>query len=378
MSKPWTGLAASLLALLAASVSGAGCTTADLKGAPTSSSSSGTTGVDPGDDGSSGTSGGTIVIPGGVDPATIPVSSGVTIQIQPSDLGAQIEASIRAAQTSVHMTMYLLTSNAIIDALGDLHDAGKDVKVVLNQTFPTTDGADNASSYAALQARKVPVVWAPAGYTFTHAKTVIIDANKVLVMTMNLTFTSPKENREFIATDTDADDVAATEKIFAADYTGAAVSTDSKLIISPNDAQPVNPENRIKSLILSARTSLDVEVQSLADTGLTDAIILAHQSNITVRVVISGDLSRTDAEKTAIMKLNAAGVPLKGVNTPYIHAKAIVVDGTRVFVGSQNFTSTALFQNREVGVVTDSATESKKVTDVIGADFAAGAAVANQ
>ena len=379
MVRPVSKVAASVFALL---VLAAGCSTAELKtsqSSSTSSSSGGTSGDDPGDDGSSGAStSGSSGIPGGVDPATIPVSTGVTIQIQPSDLGAQIEAAIRGAQSSVHMTMYLLTSQNIIDALGDLKAAGKDVKVVLNKTFPTDDSGDNTASFAALQARNVPVVWAPSAYTFTHAKTVIIDASQVLVMTMNLTYSSPKDNREFIATDTDADDVAATEKVFAADYSATAIAVDSKLIISPQTAQPVNPEARIKALILSAKSSLDVEVQSLADIGLTDAIIQAHEAKIAVRVVISGDLNRTDAEWAAIAKLNAAGVPLKGVNTPYIHAKTIVVDGTRVFVGSQNFTSTALFQNREVGVVTDSAAESKKVTDVITTDFTAGAPVANQ
>ena len=34
-------------------------------------------------------------------------------------------------------------------------------------------------------------------------------------MTMNLTYSSPTQNREFIATDTDQDDVATMEKIFA-------------------------------------------------------------------------------------------------------------------------------------------------------------------
>jgi phosphatidylserine/phosphatidylglycerophosphate/cardiolipin synthase-like enzyme len=64
-----------------------------------------------------------------------------------------------------------------------------------------------------------------------------------------------------------------------------------------------------------------------------------------------------------------------GVVAPYIHAKAIVVDGAKVFVGSQNFTPTALLQNREIGVVTDAASEVTKVRNVIAKDFAAGTAL---
>ena len=370
--KPWLGLACAAL-LCVASVGAGACNSAELKQPPGSSSSSGG-GDDPGDedpDGGPVVEGGRIP---GAEGGVIPTSSNVTIQIQPSDFGAQIEATIRAAKTSVHMTMYLLTDTTIIDALGDLKDAGKDVKVVLNKTFPP-NGGDNASAFAKLQARGVPVVYASSAYTFTHAKSVVIDGDKVLLMTMNLTQTSAKDNREFIATDSDPADVADCEKLFAADFVGAAINVNGKLVVSPEAAQPVDARARIKALIDSATTSLDVEVQSLSDSALTDAIVLAHQAKVQVRVVLSGEPGQTPNELAMIAKLKQAGVPLKGVLTPYIHAKTVVVDGTKVFVGSQNFTPTALTQNREVGVVTDAPAEAKKVQDVIAKDFLAGAAL---
>ena len=371
MSKSWLGLACVALLLGAAGA----CNSAELKQPDGASSSGGTSGgVD--DPGNEDVEAGPVEGDGGgpvPDAAFIPVSTGVTVQIQPSDFGAAIEASIRAAQTSVHMTMYLLTDTTIMDALGDLHDAGKDVKVVLNKTFPP-NGGDNASAFAKLQQRGVPVVYAPSAYTFTHAKTVVIDSSKVLIMTMNLTQTSAGSNREYIATDTDPTDVADCEKLFTADFAGNAITLNSKLVVSPEAAQPISPGLRLKALIDSAKTSLDVEVQSLSDTGLTDAIIAKHQAKVPVRVVLSAEPGQSPTELAMIAKLKAASVPLKGVLDPYIHAKTIVIDGTRLFVGSQNFTPTALKQNREVGVVTDSSGESKKITDVIAKDFAAGTA----
>ncbi len=371
MSKSWLGLACVALLLGAAGA----CNTAELK-QPDGASSSGATsgGVD--DPGNEDPEAGPVDRDGGVplaDAAVIPTSTGVTVQIQPSDFGAAIETAIRAAQTSVHMTMYLLTDTSIMDALGDLHDAGKDVKVILNKTFPP-NGGDNASAFAKLQQRGVPVVYASSAYTFTHAKTVVIDSSKVLIMTMNLTQTSAGSNREYIATDTDPVDVADCEKLFTADYAGNAITLNSKLVVSPEAAQPISPGLRLKALILSAKTSLDVEVQALSDTGLTDAIIAAHQAKVAVRVVLSAEPGQSPTELAMIAKLKAANVPLKGVLDPYIHAKTIVIDGTRLFVGSQNFTPTALKQNREVGVVTDSVAESKKITDVIAKDFAIGTA----
>jgi cardiolipin synthase A/B len=365
VQKRWLGLA--LAAFIAAS---GACNTADLK--QPGSSGNASSGDLPPDEGE------TPVADGGRDPladldgGAVPMSTNVTIQVQPSDFGAQIEASIRAAKTSVHMTMYLLTDTTVIDALGDLKDAGMDVKVVLNKTFPP-NGGDNSASFAKLQQRGVPVVYAPAAYTFTHAKTVIIDGATALIMTMNLTQTSAKDNREYIATDRDPADVADCEKLFAADFAGTAVTVNGKLVVSPQNATPVDPRQRLRALIDSAKTSLDVEVQSLSDDGLTDAIILAHKDKVAVRVVISGSNEVTPAQQDSITKMKAAGVPLKTVVTPYIHAKTIVVDGTTVFVGSQNFTSTGLFQNREIGVVTNAPSEAAKVRDFIAKDFANGA-----
>ncbi|MCL2726096.1 MAG: phospholipase D-like domain-containing protein [Polyangiaceae bacterium] len=305
--------------------------------------------------------------------AAIARTSSVVIQVEPSDSGAAILSEIEAATKSVHVTMYLLTNRDVQNALISLHDAGKDVRVILNHHFPP-NGGDNLPAFNKLKNAGVDVVWAPSDYTFTHEKAIVIDGAKVLIMTMNLTATSAFSNREYVATDTDADDVADAEAIFEADFAGRTISCDGKLVVSPTETQPVGARDRLKQLIDGATTSLDVEVQSLSETGLTDAIIAAHEANVAVRVVTTaaGAREETPAQADALAKLKQAGVPLVGLGDPYVHAKAIVVDDKLVFVGSQNFTATALFYNRELGVVTDAPSEVMKVRDVIASDFQRG------
>jgi phosphatidylserine/phosphatidylglycerophosphate/cardiolipin synthase-like enzyme len=272
------------------------------------------------------------------------------------------------------MTMYLLSDDAVIDALGDLKAAGKDVKVVLNQNFPP-NGGSNAAAFATLQSRGVNVVWAPAAYSFTHAKMIIIDNAKLILMTMNLTYSSPRTNREYIATDTEADDVKDAETLFQADFTNQNGFVKGKLVVSPRQASPTDARARLKALIDSATTSLDIEAQSLSDDTIVDAVVLAHQAKVPTRVVINGDFQGSVAQAEAVAKLKQYGVPIRALASPDIHAKAIVVDGQRTFVGSMNLTSTALTVNREIGLVTDAAAEAAKVRDVIAADFAKGAAL---
>lgn len=356
-----------LLVTLALALAAA-CSTADLTPASVAPSTSG--GPGPGPDGAEPDA---PPIDGGRDPepddVPLATSSGVTIQVQPTDAGAALLAAIRGAQKSVHMTMYLLTSNDVIRALGDLKQAGKDVKVVLNRNFPSGEN-QNQAAYNTLKNRGVEVEWAPNGYTFTHAKTILVDSEKAFIMTMNLTFTSPTTNREYIATDTDPDDVADLEKIFQADFTNKAVSFPSKLVISPAGANTLHPaRSHLKQLIDSAKTSLDVEAQSLSDTTVVDAIVLAHQAKVDVRVVVDAQTITTPGQTTALAKLKQYGVPVRGLQSPDMHAKAIVVDEAITFVGSQNMTATALEHNREIGVLTDSKAEATKVRQVIRGDF---------
>lgn len=382
MQKRWLSLAFLLSAAafpglplaLVGAVGSVACNTADLKS--NDGTSGGTTSGGPG----VGDDAEIPVEDSGRDPVkdldggVIPTSSNVTIQVLPAqagDVGISVEDAIKAAKTSVHMTMYLLTDTSVQNALIALKNAGKDVKVILNKTFPP-NGGDNTTSFNKLKNAGVDVVYAPTAYTFTHAKTIIIDNAKVLIMTMNLTQTS--SNREFVATDSDPADVADCEKLFVADYGNLQVNVSGKLVVSPQQTTPVDARARLRALIDSAKTSLDVEVQSLSDDGLTDAIVLAHKDSVAVRVVIASGNFETPAQAESIAKLKTAGVPLRAVATPYIHSKVVVVDGTKVFVGSHNFTPTALLQNREIGVVTDAPAEAAKVQKVIAADFAIGVA----
>lgn len=52
-----------------------------------------------------------------------------------------------------------------------------------------------------------------------------------------------------------------------------------------------------------------------------------------------------------IASLLRAGVAVRLLQQPYAHAKVILVDGVRAFVGSENFSATSLDHDREVGLL---------------------------
>ncbi|MFO0675653.1 MAG: phospholipase D-like domain-containing protein [Polyangiaceae bacterium] len=367
---PWSSAPFLFAALVAFAP---GCSTAELTGAPDAA-------VDP-DVVLPGSDAGVATNADGSVPTTdpdasvsvdagppVPSTAKVRIIVQPNTDNALVDA-LKAAKTSIHMTMYMLTADTIESTLIERHRAGVDVKVILNRNFPTND-APNDDAFQKLQTAGVPVVWAPAAFRYTHSKSIVIDGTSLWVMTMNATPTSLSRNREFLAIDTEAGDITQAEAIFQGDFANRSATADGNLVLSP-----VNSQAKILALITSATKTVDLEGESLADTKVTDALVQAAKAGRTVRVVLSNDTSTTDGEQRAIDTLKQNGIVPKAVTVPYIHAKALVVDGKWAYVGSVNYTNTSFNFNRELGVITDDPTAVSTVQTTIAGDHAKGTAL---
>jgi phosphatidylserine/phosphatidylglycerophosphate/cardiolipin synthase-like enzyme len=264
------------------------------------------------------------------------------------------------------MTMYLLSSTAIINALIAQHQAGHEVKVLLNQTF-TGGAGSNSQVFSQLQGAGVDVRWAPSSFTLTHEKCVVIDTSTAWIMTMNAAQSSPTANREYLAVDTRPADVAEAEAIFQGDWANTTPSTNGPLAVSP-----VNSRARVVALLDSSHTSVAIEAEELSDYMVVNSLVNARMMrSVSVKIVLS-DITPTPAQTMAVMQLKTAGAQLVTTHTPYIHAKSAVVDGTQAFVGSENFTTGSYQYNRELGVFFNDATEIQKIITATNTDFSNG------
>ncbi len=321
--------------------------------------------------GSAGSAGaGGIAGDSGVDSGQAGTSGGgaattdLSIIIEPSDKGAALEKAVEAAQKSVHMTMYLLTNFNIINALISQHQAGHDVRVVLNQNFYGSNG--NLNAYTQLSNAGVPVHWAPSGFNYTHEKCVIVDGQQAWIMTMNAAYSSPRDNREYLAIDRDPADIAEADSINQADFNGQTATVSGKLLVAPVNARP-----QLKALIDNAKQTLDMEAEELSDYVLVGALDAAADRGVQVHIVIATGSTST-AQAKAVQNLKSHGVKLVALDKPYVHAKSLVADAARAYVGSENFTQNSLTQNRELGVIFTTPSEVQKVLTATHGDFANG------
>jgi cardiolipin synthase len=298
----------------------------------------------------------------GPPPNPLPMSTNVTIDVEPGDNAQPLLDAINAATTSVHVVMYLMDDQRWMDALNALKGAGKDVKVLLEQN-PL--GGSNSSAYSALQGGGVAVQWAPAGFSLTHEKCVLIDGASAWIMTMNMNATSP-QNREFLATDTDAADVQEAEAVFQADFANQSYTPKGALAVAPQNAR-----QKLLDLVATATKTIDVEGEEFSDYMLANALAAAQPAGINVRLVLS-DIAPSASQQMAVTQLKGAGVKIVVTSNPYIHSKALVVDGARMYVGSANFTTGSLQYNRELGVLTANAAAVSAVASAINTDFGNG------
>jgi phosphatidylserine/phosphatidylglycerophosphate/cardiolipin synthase-like enzyme len=284
-------------------------------------------------------------------PTSVPGTLGPVI-VEPDAGIGPVYDFMRRASSSLTMTMYELVDPTAEEILGA--DAARGVRVqVLLDSALESDRNQVARSY--LTAHGVTVVLAPAS-RITHQKTICIDKDVCLIMSLNLVAADYPSSRDVAVEDSDPADVSAIESTFAADFAGGtspATASGDHLLWSPGS------ESTIVGVINRAHHSLDIENEEMDSSAVTDALVAASRRGVDVQVCMTADSSYTEA----LDQIAAAGGHVHlypdSDGVLYIHEKLVLADvGTAsavAVVGSINFSTSSMDFNRELDVVLDAA-----------------------
>jgi len=298
-------------------------------------------------------------------------TSPLTLVTEPGQGLMPIYALISSAKRTIDMTMYELTDSTVTGLLTTAVKNGVVVRVILDQNLEKTS---NTTAFDALGAGGAQVHWANMTYSATHQKTVTIDATTSAIMTLNLTPEYYATSRDFAVITTDAADVAAIEKTFAADFTNGTIGppTGDDLVWSPTNAKTT-----LLGLINGAKKTLQIENEEMSDASIVSALGSAASRGVAVEIVMTAS-REWDASFTTLVAAGAKVVTYARSASLYIHAKVVVADygpGTgSAFVGSENFSTASLEYNRELGIVTSDPTLLASVSGTLTSDFAGGTA----
>ena len=309
----------------------------------------------------------TLACGGPLDARPAPASAPVRVLVEPEAGADAVLSLLASARRSLWMEMYLLTDAPTLDTLVARARAGVDVRVVLEPHPYQADGA-NDDAFARLASAGALVAWASPRFALTHAKVAVVDHARLVALTLNLTRSGLAGNREYAVVDDDARDVAAADGLVAADLAGVApAAPNGRVLASPTTTRPA-----IAAAIARAARAVAVEMEELSDAAVVSALAAARARGCAVSVALpgAGTSAATDA---AARQLAAAGVAVRFLDAPQVHAKAVVADDW-LYLGSANLTTASLDANREVGLGLRDAGALRLVARTIADDLARGRA----
>lgn len=264
------------------------------------------------------------------------------------------------AKESIDLHIYIVTANTpeLTEAFHRALDRGVKVRLMVeDDPFYWTGTKDNPSKAFIDDMVSRGAEYKPDNPKFskskvTHEKSMVFDGKEALILTGNLGSSTFGKNLDLGAIVLkDQKTVDQVQTIFNSDWERTELPDmgDTNLVISPDNAR-----GQLQGLISGAKQNITVLQQAITDKATVD--LLASKIDAGVKT----DLTITDPGVAQNNMQPAAYLYLKGADvhflvSPYIHAKAVSVDtntaDSKTYVGSQNFSMSAIDKNRELGYI---------------------------
>ena len=292
-----------------------------------------------------------------------------TLIVQPEDTVLPVLGLVGLAARSIVVKQFTLDEPRIVQALLDAHRRGVSVKVMLNPHRSSGDRANDAT-YATLEQAGVPVLWTNPAFAVTHEKSMVIDGERALIATFNFSAKYFTQTRDYGVVTTEPAQVAQIASGFEADWTRAHFAPDdgAGLVWSTS-----NSRRLMARFIDGAHKSLEVQHPKFVDATVLDRLVDAHARGVHVKVLCGGKhgISDTDILDTfsSLRILDRLGVKVHRQKHPKLHAKLLVADGKRAFIGSMNIDRSAFDLRRELGLVVDDPAIIERLIDQFGRDW---------
>jgi len=186
-----------------------------------------------------------------------------------------------------------------------------------------------------------------------HGKYLLVD-QALHVYAFNFTTADMVKSRSFGVSTKDASAVREASALFEADVTRQPYAPKrSPLVVSPETSR-----EQLTTFIKGARKQLliyDVNIQDQACIKL-----LKQKAAAGVEIRIIGKVKQVK---------NSDPIDVRPLRTMRLHARVIVRDGSRAFVGSMSLRRPELEQRREVGLLISNASVARKLREVFEQDW---------
>ncbi|MBI4652662.1 hypothetical protein HY750_00180 [Candidatus Kuenenbacteria bacterium] len=274
-----------------------------------------------------------------------PSSAKQILFVLPDEKETPVLKEIEKAQKSIDLEMYLLSNKKIIQALKNAKKRGVEIKIILEKN-PYNLEWFNKKIFKELKEIGMQTKWSNPEFSLTHSKFMIIDDQVVIIMTCNFTYSGFNASRDFGLINFDSNDVAEIKKLFEADWQNESfVSSRQDLVISP-----INSRSKLESIIKNAKSEILIAGEIMNDQRIQDFLSKARKRGVEVKILLA-DIKDSEINQEAGKYFQARNMQVKYLKKPFLHAKIIIVDNEILYLGSINFSSSSMDENRELGIL---------------------------
>jgi len=320
----------------------------------------------------------------------------LTSFIEPGAGRDPITSALGQATQSIDLYVFTLTlpsDDPIVATLAAAVSSGVTIRAILEpcpgegaSCVPPTAAAVGACQI--LTQAGAMVKWANPAFIKTHAKAALIDGTQALITTINLEPSSFTVRRDYGVFTDDPGIVQELGRVFTQDWQDddsiadctqapnrtpdATVQSYDALVVTPDNARDRLLGSSAESgLVGTAASTLLIQVEKLdpqTSRGVIPALRDAVRRGVTVQVLVK-ETTGSLAQANAVIAAGGQALCQKD-----LHAKMVIADGQRLFLGSQNLTQESLDLRREIGWITSAPDILASFGGTFASDWSAAAA----
>jgi phosphatidylserine/phosphatidylglycerophosphate/cardiolipin synthase-like enzyme len=274
----------------------------------------------------------------------------VKLIIQPDDGLTPLLRAIKAARKTIDIVIFRLDRAEIENALEAAVTRGVVVRALIAHT---NRGGEKTlrKLETRMLAKGILVARTADDLPRYHAKMMIVDET-LYVFGFNYTKLDTVKSRSFGIATKDARIVKDAASLFEADSTRQTYApSHERFVVSPETSRA-----RLTSFIKAARKQLLIYDEQVSDNPIQRLLEERARAGVEIRVI--GTLEKA-----------LDGIATRKLKALRLHVRAMVRDGSAVFVGSQSLRKLELDGRREVGIIISDTRVAKKIQKIFEADW---------
>jgi len=270
--------------------------------------------------------------------------------ILPDDSAQPILEAINQSTKSLRIKMFVFSDPEILKAVVAAQHRGVKVRVMLNPARRSGE-SDNEASRAELAAGGVEVLDSNPAFDLTHEKSMVVDDTQAFVKSLNWETKNFTETRDYAVVTSHRHEVQEMIDCFEADW--------SRQNFDPGEHAhliwcPTNGRDRVAHFIDNADHTLFLQNERYQDAVIIERLVRAARRGVKIHVMARPPHTLKKEKLIegvgGLRIMDDVGIQIHKLKHLRLHAKMLLADGARGFVGSINLAPGSFDSRRELAI----------------------------